>query len=179
MTTRTQADRTPDAMLASVWSARTMAVVRIAVGVLWLTNVNWKMPPTFGEGGGGLYGYTRHAVDNPVFQPFSWLVEHLVLPNFVAFGWTVLLMESLLGAFLLLGLATRLWAAIGVVQSVAITLSVAQTPPEWPWSYYLMIAANLSVWATAAGRSWGLDALARPVWSLRHSWTSRLLLRSS
>ncbi|MBI2704874.1 MAG: TQO small subunit DoxD [Actinobacteria bacterium] len=156
-----------------------MALVRIMVGVLWLTNVNWKMPPTFGEGGGGLYGFTKEAVDNPVFAPFSWLVERVILPNFIPFGWSVLLLESLLGACLLLGLATRFWAVVGTIQSLAITMSVALTPGEWPWSYYMMVALNLVLAATAAGRTWGLDALARPAWRARRGRLSRLLLKLS
>ena len=141
-----------------------MAVIRIGVGLMWLSNINWKTPPNFGsDSGRGLYGFTKDAVTHPVFPPYSWVVEHVVLPNFHAFGWMVLLVESALAAFLLLGLGTRLWGVVGALQALAIGLSVALAPNEWPWSYVLMIMANLALVATAAGRTWGLDAIVHPL----------------
>jgi len=171
---------------AGVWgvsrSSRTLiAVVRVGVALLWINNVSWKDPPTFGEGPSpsGLYVFTRYAVEYPVFAPYSWLVEHVVLPNFAFFGWTVLLVESALGAFLLIGLATRLWALIGVAQTVAITLSVLNAPNEWVWSYLLMLLAHLALFATAAGRHGGLDGVLRAGWQRSDSRLARLLVRAS
>ncbi|MBA2561207.1 MAG: TQO small subunit DoxD, partial [Propionibacteriales bacterium] len=101
-------------------------ILRLSVGFLWLTNAGWKVPPDFGqEAGRGLYGFTAAAVEHPVFSPFSWVVEQVILPNFTVFGWGVLILEASLGAFLLLGLATRFWALVGVAQSIGIGLSVA------------------------------------------------------
>ncbi|MGH8999850.1 MAG: TQO small subunit DoxD, partial [Acidimicrobiia bacterium] len=125
-----------------------LAAVRVTIGLLWLVNAGWKRPPDFGEEQGrGLYRFTREAVDHEVLAPFSWVVEEIVLPNFRVFGWAVLLTEAALGAFLLLGLFTRFWALVGVAQSLAIALSVLNAPNEWPWSYYLMVAANLALFA--------------------------------
>lgn len=150
-------------------------VIRIAVGLLWLTNAAWKVPPSFET----LRRFTAQAVRYPVFGPYSWLVENVVLPNFTPFGWGVLLLESALGAFILLGLATRLWAAIGMLQTIAIALSVMNAPHEWSWSYYLMFLAHLAIFATAAGRTAGLDGVLRPVWARSRSRAARLLRRAS
>ena len=120
---------------AAAWTAFGL---RVTLGVLWLVNSGWKRPPDFGENQGrGLYAFTRDAVEHEVFAPFAWVVREVVLPNFRFFGWGVLLTEAALGAFLLLGLATRFWAVVGLVQSAFITLSVLNTPGEWEWSYYL------------------------------------------
>jgi thiosulfate dehydrogenase [quinone] large subunit len=154
--------------------------LRVILGLLWLVNSGWKQPPDFGQSRGrGLYAFTRDAVDHEVFAPFAWVVRELVLPNFRFFGWAVLLTEAALGAFLLLGLATRFWAVVGLAQSIAITLSVLNTPGEWEWSYYLMMAAHLGVFALAAGRTGGFDGLLRPTWQRSHSPVARLLLRLS
>lgn len=84
------------------------------MGLLWLYNVVWKLPPEFGrDTGGQLYGYVQGAVDDPFFPPYSWVLEQLVLPNFGFFGWVVLVVESLLAAFLIAGAFTRLWALVG------------------------------------------------------------------
>ncbi|NIJ12489.1 thiosulfate dehydrogenase [quinone] large subunit [Saccharomonospora amisosensis] len=152
------------------------AVVRVGVALLWVQNAAWKVPPDFGEdSNGGLYHFTRFAVDRPVWGPYAWFAEHVVLPNFALFGWVTLVVEAGLGAFLLVGLATRLWAAIGVGQSVVITLSVLNAPHEWHWSYYLMILAHLALFATAAGRCFGVDAVLRP--ALGESSAARMLRR--
>lgn len=157
-----------------------LAAVRVVLGLLWVANSGWKTPPDFGrDGGSGLFRFTSYAVEHPVFPPFTWLVENLVLPNFVLFGYATLLLEASLGAFLLVGLATRLWAALGLVQTTAITFSVLNAPNEFPWTYYLMFALHVVVLATAAGRTGGLDGLLRPVWRRSPGLLPRLLLRAS
>jgi len=140
--------------------ARVAAALRILVGLMWLYNVSWKRPPDFGrDSGGGLFRFTSYAVSHPVFPPYSWLVEHLVLPNFVVFGWLVLVVETALAVLLLTGAWVRTAAAIGVAQSVAIALSVAVAPHEWPWSYWLMIGAHGLLLFSSAGRVLAVDAV--------------------
>jgi hypothetical protein len=64
--------------------------LRLLVGFLWLWNVSWKVPPDFGEDKRtGLYFWTHLGLDFPVFPPHTWLLEHVVLPNFTAFGWSL------------------------------------------------------------------------------------------
>ena len=157
-----------------------LAAVRIAVGLMWLQNVNWKRPPDFGQAAhDGLYQYTSDAVKHPVLGAFSWLVQNVIFPNFALFGWGVLIAEFCLGAFLLVGFLTRFWAAIGILQTIAITLSVLNTPGEWQWSYYLMFAAQFVILATAAGRITGVDGLLRPRWSLGSGRPARIAMALS
>jgi asparagine N-glycosylation enzyme membrane subunit Stt3 len=141
-------------------SATALAALRVLAGLLWLYNVSWKQPPDFGrDSGNGLYGFTRSAVENPVFPPYSWVVEHVVLPNFLAFGWMVLVVETLLAVLLLTGTLVRLAALIGIGQSLAIGLSVAGTPGEWPWAYWMMIGIHVALLFTSAGRIAAVDAV--------------------
>lgn len=151
------------------------AVIRIALGVLWASNAGWKRPPDFES----LKRFTGFAVTHPVFPPYSWLVENVILPNFALFGWLVLLVEAALGAFLLVGLATRFWAVVGMIQTMAIALSVLNAPNEWEWSYYLMFLAHLAIFATAAGRVAGLDGLLRVRWEASQGRWARALVRAS
>jgi thiosulfate dehydrogenase (quinone) large subunit len=158
-----------------------LAVVRIGVGLLWLQNVGWKTPPDFGRGDppGGLYLSASYAVSHQVFPPFAWVMDRFVLPNFTFFGWMVLLVEAALGAFLVIGLATRFWALVGIAQTVAIALSVLNAPHEWYWSYLLMLLVHVALFAAAAGRYAGLDGLLRPGWELSRSSAARLLVWAS
>lgn len=137
-------------------------VVRIVVGLLWVENLSWKIPPHFGaDDNSGLYYFTSLAVEYPLLAPYSAVIENVVLPNFAAFGWGVYIVEICLGLFLLLGLATRFWAVVGLIQTLAIFLSVGAAPNEWKWSYFLMAAAHLAVLGFAAGRVLGVDAVLR------------------
>lgn len=152
-----------------------IAALRVGVALLWIENVGWKRPPDFTS----LRRFTNDAVDHPVLAPFSWLVENVVLPHFTFFAWMTLLLEASLGAFLLIGLGTRLWAVLGIGQTLAITLSVLNAPNEWEWSYYLMILAHLAVFATAAGRSYGLDGVLRPGWERSTGRAAKTMMRLS
>jgi thiosulfate dehydrogenase (quinone) large subunit len=154
-----------------------VGVVRVVVGLLWVQNLSWKAPK--GPDFGGLHQWVLNGVKYQVFAPYSWLLKHLVLTHFTFFGWMTLLVEGALGAFLLMGLATRFWALVGLAQTIAIALSAMNTPGEWFWSYFLMFTAHLALLATAAGRAYGLDGLLRPQWRARPGLWSRLLLLAS
>jgi hypothetical protein len=136
------------------------AALRILVGLMWLYNVSWKNAPDFGEDmRSGLFRFTSYAVSHPVLPPYSWVVEHLVLPAFTAFGWVVLVLETALAVLLLTGAWVRLAAALGMAQSLAIGLSVAFAPNEWPWSYLLMIGVHGLLLVSSAGRVLAVDAV--------------------
>ena len=129
---------------------------------MWMQNVAWKIPPDFGQASeSGLWEWANKAVDYPVFAPYTWAVQNVILPNFTFFGWLVLLMEAGLAAFLLIGFLTKFWAVVGLVQTLAITFSVLNAPHEWHWSYYLIFFVHLMLFVTAAGRSYGVDGLVR------------------
>lgn len=140
--------------------AVTSAALRILVGLLWIYNIAWKRPPDFGQHSDkSIYGFTKDAVEHPVFPPFSWVIEHVVLPNFTAFAWGVLIVETALAVLLLTGAFVRLAAVIGIAQALAIGLSVAATPGEWPWSYWLLIGVHVMLLFSAAGSVLAIDAL--------------------
>jgi len=155
------------------YSGHTMAAVRVLLGLLWLQNVGWKVPPNFAP----VERFVQRGIDTPVFPPYSALLESLVAPNLKLFGWLTLLTELALAVFLLSGLATRLWAAVGAVQCLAIGLTVANAEHEWGWAYWLMIAAHVAVFATASGRVAGLDSFLRPALRQRRDAVSKTYLR--
>jgi uncharacterized membrane protein YphA (DoxX/SURF4 family) len=145
-----------------------IGAMRIVLGVLWLANLEWKRPGDFGQNNkNGLYKYVASAIDHPVFGPYSWFVKNVVLKQYVAFGWMTLLLETTLAVLLILGLWVRPAALLGVGLSVSILLSVlyfensAGQRIEWPWSYFLMVAAHLLVFACDAGKHLGLDGAIR------------------
>ena len=136
--------------------------VRILTGLLWLANLHWKVPPAFGDDtGSGLYKYSESVTRNSPFAPFTWVTEEVILPNFRFFGWVVLVSELVVAALLLIGWRTKLVAIAGAILTIPILLSVIyyDGADEWSWSYLMMIALNLVLYASDAGRHIGLDGV--------------------
>jgi len=137
---------------------------RIAVGLMWLANLHWKVPPNFGEAtGSGLYKYSASVSRNSTFAPFTWVTEEIVLPNFAVFGWFTVIVETVLAVLLIVGYRTKLAALAGAAMTIPIFLSVVyyDRADEWSWAYFLMFAAHLLIYASAAGEHLGLDGVLR------------------
>lgn len=145
-----------------------LAIARISMGVLWLTNQTWKAPPDFrcagppdylhNGTGRGLAWWINEMAEYSIFPPHAWSVREIAQPNCEAIGWVTLLIEGGAGVLLLLGLFTRLGALLGLIQSINLFLGLAFAPDEWVWSYLMMAIIHVVLLATAAGRSFGLDA---------------------
>jgi thiosulfate dehydrogenase (quinone) large subunit len=151
-----------------------IGVARIGVGLMWLANIHWKVPGSFGaDTGGGLYKYSASVSRHSTFAPFTWVTEEIILPNFRFFGWFTLISEIVLAALLLVGYKTRLVALAGAMMAVPIMLSVLyyDKADEWSWSYLLMIFAHLALFAANAGTHLGVDGVLA-----RRSGASRALL---
>lgn len=121
--------------------------VRIGAGLLWLSNAGWKMPPDFGRTGDrcrGLCSFVNAGIEH---GPPGWstILERIVAPNLALFGYGILFIETALAATLLAGVFVRPAALVGIGQSIAVGLSVANAPGEWYWSYALMVLVHLAV----------------------------------
>jgi len=139
-----------------------LAGLRILLGVLWLANLSWKLPPDFGKNDpeGLLYNFQR-AEKYAVIGPLQDISREVIIPHFTLFGWLVFLAELTAGTLLLLGLWTRIGALIGLVQSIAITLLVVRAPGEWVWTYVMFVDIGLVVLVTPSGSRLSLDARRR------------------
>lgn len=140
----TDISETVDRSVAT-WAPTTL---RVVAGLLWLSNVSWKVPPDFGS----LGGYVQKGIDNQVFPGSSWFFDTIIAPNVTAFGWVTLFVEVALAATLLSGRFVRIAAVVGMVQSLGIGLAVANADGEWYWSYALMILVHLAILVTATAQ---------------------------
>jgi hypothetical protein len=117
-----------------------LAGVRVFMGVLWLANLLWKLPPDFGKGDyWGLPRAFRIAREHAFSSPLRSFADDVLIPHTTAFGWVIFFAGLLTGLSLVLGLATRAGAALGLVQAIAITLLVANAPGEWLFGYLMFI----------------------------------------
>ena len=73
----------------------------------------------------------------------------------------------LFAVLLLTGTWVRFAALLGIAQSLAIGLSVAFAPNEWPWSYWLMIGAHALLLVSPGGRALAVDGVRAAVASTR------------
>jgi uncharacterized membrane protein YphA (DoxX/SURF4 family) len=134
--------------------ALALAGLRVFVGVVWIANLSWKLPPDFGrhDARGLLYSFEL-AHRWALIGPLRHLVGSVVIPHFTLFGWFVFGIELIAGVLLLLGLMTRLGALLGSAESVAIMLLVGRAPSEWFWGYAMFVLLNaLPLFAPADAR---------------------------
>jgi hypothetical protein len=131
--------------LAAPWVPITLVWT---AGLLWLSNVSWKVPPDFGDTDGrcsGLCRFVDAGIEHPVVPGSRWVLDTIVQPQLALFGWLTLLVEATLAALLISRCYLRTAAVLGIAQSLAIGLTVANAPDEWYWAYLLMIPLHLAV----------------------------------
>jgi thiosulfate dehydrogenase [quinone] large subunit len=82
---------------------------RSLIGLMWLTSLRWKLPPTFIPAEGrGLIDWLELEVAYPTIGLYADFVTSVVIPNFFLFAWLTFLIELAIGLSLTLGLFTRL-----------------------------------------------------------------------
>ena len=136
-----------------------LALCRIAIGVLWLSALIWKLPPNFIplEGLRSLREWMELEVQYPILPIYGQFVQSIVLPNFTLFAWATFIVELLIGLGLLLGAFTRAAAVLGLLMGLNLMIGLVEVPNEWAWSYIMLIMFQLVFIFTAPGRVWGVD----------------------
>jgi thiosulfate dehydrogenase (quinone) large subunit len=145
-----------NSITAPVWP---LALCRIAIGVLWLSALIWKLPPNFipPEGLRSLREWMELEVQYPILPIYGQFVQSIVLPNFALFAWATFIVELLIGLGLLLGAFTRAAAVLGLLMGLNLMIGLVEVPNEWAWSYIMLIMFQLVFIFTAPGRVWGVD----------------------
>lgn len=84
-------------------------------------------------------------------------VKNTILPHFTLFAWIVFVIETIITVSLLLGLFTRVGGMLGTLWALFLLVGLWSVPGEWYWSYLMLAALCLIMFATRAGRFIGLD----------------------
>ncbi len=134
------------------------AAARIAVGLYWLYEQHWKLPPDFGlyDARGLMFAFDQ-SIEYPTVGLYRAFLQKVVVPHFHLFGWLLGISEVAIGASLVLGALTRLGALLAVLQSVNLLIAQGRTP-EGPWIYAGILAANLFVLFTPSNRRLSVDS---------------------
>jgi hypothetical protein len=151
-----------------------MLIARLVIGYLWITQLLWKMPPTFGCPSDfsvstslsarttGLCDWTGLMAVYSKVPLHATFVDSFVIPNISWMGWGIWLMEAFIAVSLVLGLFTRLGGLVGLVQSINLYVGLTALPFEWYWTYGMLVVLSLIFLAVPTGRVLGVDAWLRP-----------------
>jgi uncharacterized membrane protein YphA (DoxX/SURF4 family) len=175
-------------LISSTLFAKGMAVIRVFFGVILFANGLAKVEPSLGridvgpyhanlitrDGARGILNFEvnerriREGAPQGTQVPgLKWFVNTVVLANWGFFQWLVVLVEVGAGLLLILGLATRGAALVGLGQQLFLALVYVSSNRwmfEQPHEYVPLIVLAI----VPAGRVWGLDA-----WLLRKNPTLR------
>jgi uncharacterized membrane protein YphA (DoxX/SURF4 family) len=133
------------------------SVLRFIVACMWWQQSLWKIPPHYDW---GLIHWMEEMVEHASTELQSILVRDLVLPNIAVFGPLVYAIEVAIAVSLMLGVLTRLGAALGALMAINLWLGLYDAPGEWPWTYMFLVVIQLVFVIDPPGRSLGVDALA-------------------
>ena len=148
-------------------ASRTMALVRIAVAIMFLSFAEYKIAGwEFAHGGYAKYvgDFVEHSAVN-FWKPFL----RLTLAHGTLSGYAVAATELLIGLSMLFGYKVRVFAAIGALFMLNLLFCTWNAPGPQPpsgWWHYLgneidnlgMIFLFLLFFAHDAGKVWGMDA---------------------
>ena len=178
MTAHSTTTTPPPPLIDPILFAKGMAVIRIFFGIILLANGLAKLEPALGridigpyhanlitrDGARGILNFeinerriregAPQGTQVPGLKPF---VNDVVLANWGLFQWVIVLVEVGAGLLLVLGLATRAAALIGLGQQLFLALvyfSSNRWMFEQPHEYVPLIVLAI----VPAGRMWGLDA---------------------
>lgn len=138
-------------------SARWLAILRIMLGVIFLTTWFANLEKGFYTPAGleDFFTRTYPQSHNPITF-YANFITGVLLPARAVFAPFQLVGELTLGVLLLLGVFTPVAGILGAFFLANIFL--ATFGAEWPWTYISLIVVSLCVAFTHAGRTFGIDA---------------------
>jgi thiosulfate dehydrogenase [quinone] large subunit len=137
-----------------------IGLCRIAIGLMWLYGASWKIPPSFGrETNTGLWYWIQQALQHSAFPWYRAFLEGVVAPNLTTVGCLVFLLELGVGLFLLIGLLTRIFSAVGLLMSLNLLIGLAARSAEARMAYVMMVMFHVLFISANAGLNWGVDQL--------------------
>ena len=149
---------TPAPITLSERSSMVFALIRIFVGYLWFQQLSWKMPPSFK----GLHPYLVKEGMYTILPGYSYIVQHIFLPNFILLAACVWTAELIVGLCLIFGIFTRFGALLSALLALQLYLGLAFAPGEWYWTYVMLVLLGLVIATVPAGRRLGIDQFIAP-----------------
>lgn len=154
----------------SPWFGRAMAALRIYFGVVYLHNGLAKILPAVAnlwpntplgfvinaDSAQSILTYEVVTQHHPI-EPYRSFVEHVILPNFGFFGFSIGVLETAVGIMLIIGLLTPLAALVAAGMALHLQFATLWND-KWVYEYSVEWVPLLCLAAFRAGRWHGLDA---------------------
>ena len=157
----------PGQVLQGILARGALVLLRVYLGVVFLVSAVPKLQQDFTPGLTGLVQQVALQKAHQFYRPF---LEQVVLPNAPVFAALVTWAELFVGVTLILGLLTRLSAAVALV----LALNYLFAKGAWFWTPSsndaAFVAIALALLIGAAGRTLGVDALLARRWPRSPFW---------
>ena len=173
MTTATPRVEAADRAIDGPWFGRAIAVLRAYFGLVYLHNGLAKLLPPIpnlwpNTPVGFVINATGPASAQSIIQyevvtqqhpiaPYRDFIQNVVLPNFGFFGFSIGVVETLVGVLLILGLLTPIAALVAAGLSLHLQFATLWNN-KWVYEYSVEWVPLLCLAALHAGRWYGLDA---------------------
>jgi uncharacterized membrane protein YphA (DoxX/SURF4 family) len=157
--------RLPGSILQGILARSALTVLRMYLGVVFLVSAWRKLEHGFAPELARLL--ERSGGSHTWFQQFA---EQVILPRVTLVASLIAWGELLVGCCLILGLGTRLAAALAFLLAVNLMLVEGSWfwTPSSPYASWAMVSLALLI--GAAGRTLGLDALFAKRWPRSPFW---------
>lgn len=157
--------RLPGFILQGILARAALTVLRVFLGIMFLASAWPKLSPGYPPQLVRMLESTVGA--HPIYQEFA---RQILLPRAAIFALLIAWGELLVGICLVLGLATRVAAALGFLLAANFMLGEG----AWFWtpssSYAAWAVISLALMVGAAGRTRGLDAFLAKRWPRSPFW---------
>lgn len=150
-----------------------LTVVRVVLGVWWISQYSWKPPPTFGCPNQGFCLWLNRMIQYPAIPLYAEMLRVVVLPNVYLFGWLTFLIETATGLSLTFGFLTRLGGLVSTLWSLNLLIGLAAVPGETAWTFISTALLNFIYFAIGSSNQISLDRAL----GLRSWWTGYGALR--
>lgn len=137
-------------------SALILAIARIFTGYLWFQQLYWKLPPDFA----GLHRYVVREAQFTFIPGYSYIIQHVFLPNFILLGAGTWAAELVVALCLLFGVFSRFGGLLATI--LALQLYVGLSNSEWYWTYGMLVLLGVVFLGFPAGRRLGVDQWLAP-----------------
>jgi len=161
--------KTDESVRVSTTLSKTIAAVRVVIGVFFILFAEYKVAgPGFAHG--GFQEYLGGYIAGGAVSFYRPVLAHMVLPHAVFFGYAVGVLEMIIGVSLLLGMRVRAASALGALFMLNLALATWWEPGHGVpvWRYFgaeldklPLLFLLLIFFAADAGQQWGLDGRMR------------------
>lgn len=134
-----------------------LTVVRVILGLWWLSQFSWKPPPTFNCPNEGFCLWVDKEIQSPLIPLYGELVRAVIKPNVYLVGWFSFFVETALGLGFIFGILTRLTGLVGTFWSINLLIGLVAVPGETLWYYLSMILLDFLYFAVGSRDQIALD----------------------